>query len=103
MSDLISNVLDLMRFEAGEVHLQRDWQTVDDLVGAALARLEGRFGDRPVEVALPAELPPVHVDAPLVTQVIGQSPRERHQAHAHRDPDPHFSRTRGGRLASLRR
>lgn len=71
MSDLISNVLDLMRFEAGEVRLQRDWQTIDDLVGAALTRLEGRFGDRPVEVDLPAELPPVHVDAPLVTQVIG--------------------------------
>src|ERR1035438_10431366 len=71
MSDLISNVLDLMRFEAGEVRLQRDWQTVDDLVGSALARLEGRFGDRPIDVDLPAELPPVHVDASLVTQVIG--------------------------------
>ena len=59
-----------MRFEAGEVRLQRDWQTVDDLVGTALTRLEGRFGDRPVDVDLPAELPPVHVDAPLVTQVI---------------------------------
>ena len=71
MSDLISNVLDLMRFEAGEVRLQRDWQTVDDLVGTALTRLEGRFGDRPIDVDLPAELPPVHVDAPLVTQVFG--------------------------------
>jgi len=71
MSDLISNVLDLMRFEAGEVRLQRDWQTVDDLVGTALTRFEGRFGDRPIEVDLPSELPPVHVDASLVTQVFG--------------------------------
>ena len=70
MSDLISNVLDLMRFEAGEVRLRRDWQTVDDLVGTALARLDGRFADHPVDVALPPELPPVHVDAPLVTQVL---------------------------------
>jgi two-component system, OmpR family, sensor histidine kinase KdpD len=70
MSELISNVLDLMRFEAGEVHLRRDWQTVDDLVGTALSRLEERFGDRVVDVALPAELPPVYVDAPLVTQVL---------------------------------
>lgn len=70
MSELISNVLDLMRFEAGEVRLRRDWQTVDDLVGTALARLEGRLGGRAVDVALPAELPPVHVDAPLVTQVL---------------------------------
>jgi len=70
MSELISNVLDLMRFEAGEVRLRRDWQTVDDLVGTALARLDGRFGDRPVAVVVPSELPPVHVDAPLVTQVL---------------------------------
>ena len=70
MSELISNVLDLMRFEAGEVRLRRDWQTVDDLVGTALARIEGRLGGRVVDVALPAELPPVHVDAPLITQVL---------------------------------
>jgi two-component system sensor histidine kinase KdpD len=70
MSELISNVLDLMRFEAGEVHLRRDWQTVDDLVGTALARLDGHSADRPIEILMPAELPPVHVDAPLVTQVL---------------------------------
>jgi two-component system sensor histidine kinase KdpD len=70
MSELISNVLDLMSFEVGEVHLRRDWQRVDDLVGGALARLEGRFGERTVDVALPAELPAVYVDAPLVTRVL---------------------------------
>jgi two-component system sensor histidine kinase KdpD len=71
MSELISNVLDLMRFEAGEVQLRRDWQTVDDLVGTALARVGERLGDRPLEVTLPAELPPVYVDATLLSQVLG--------------------------------
>jgi two-component system sensor histidine kinase KdpD len=70
MSELISNVLDLMRFEAGEVRLRRDWQTVDDLVGTALARLDGRLAGWTLDVVLPAELPPVYVDAPLVTQVL---------------------------------
>jgi len=70
MSELISNVLDLMRFEAGDVHLRRDWQGIDDLVGTALMRLDGRFGDRPVDVILPDDLPAVCVDAPLVTQVL---------------------------------
>jgi two-component system sensor histidine kinase KdpD len=70
MSELISNVLDLMRFETGEVRLRRDWQTVDDLVGTALSRVEGRLAARTIDVALPAELPPVYVDAPLITQVL---------------------------------
>ncbi len=39
MSELVSNVLDLMRFESGQVVLRRDWQTLDDLVGTALESL----------------------------------------------------------------
>ncbi|MGO9513723.1 MAG: ATP-binding protein [Steroidobacteraceae bacterium] len=70
MSELISNVLDLMSFEVGEVHLRRDWHSIHDLVGTALSRLEGHFGERPVDVALPAELPSVYVDAPLITRVL---------------------------------
>ena len=70
MSELISNVLDLMSFEVGEVHLRRDWHAVAELVDAALARLEGRFGERRVDVALPTELPSVNVDAPLITRVL---------------------------------
>jgi two-component system sensor histidine kinase KdpD len=70
MSELISNVLDLMSFEVGEVHLRREWQRIDDLVSAALARLDGRFGERSVDVVLPAELPSVYVDATLVTRVL---------------------------------
>jgi two-component system sensor histidine kinase KdpD len=70
MSELISNVLDLMSFEVGKVHLQRDWQSVEELVRCALGRLEGRFSEHPVDVALPAGLPSVNVDAPLITRVL---------------------------------
>ena len=70
VSELISNVLDLMRFEAGQVRLRRDWQTLDELVGAALKRQIGHIDRHPVELQLPPELPPVHVDASLVVQVL---------------------------------
>jgi two-component system sensor histidine kinase KdpD len=69
MSSLISNVLDLVRFESGRVPLRRRWETVDDLVGLALSRVESRLGARTVDVDLPDELPPIHVDGALVTQV----------------------------------
>ena len=69
VSELVSNVLDLMRFESGQVVLRRDWQTLDDLVGAALQRLDSKLAGYPVELRIPAELPPVHVDATLIVQV----------------------------------
>jgi two-component system sensor histidine kinase KdpD len=69
MSELVSNVLDLMRFESGHVVLRRDWETLDDLVGAALRRVEARLGGHSVDVRIASDLPPVHVDATLVAQV----------------------------------
>jgi two-component system sensor histidine kinase KdpD len=68
MSELVSNVLDLMRFESGQIVLRRDWQTLDDLVGSALGRIEERLQDHPVQVALPPDLPALYVDADLVVQ-----------------------------------
>jgi two-component system sensor histidine kinase KdpD len=69
MTQIISNVLDLMRLEAGNVVLHRDWQTLDDLVGSALDRLKTQLVEHPVEVDLPADLPPVYVDGALMLQV----------------------------------
>ncbi len=69
MSELVSKVLDLMRFDSGELALRRDWESLEDLVGAALEHNEERLQDRRVEIALPADLPLVWVDATLVVQV----------------------------------
>src|SRR4029079_18471286 len=68
ISELVSNVLDLMRFESGTLALRRDWYATDDLIGAALARVEERLRQYPVSVDLPADLPAVHVDADLIVQ-----------------------------------
>lgn len=70
MSELVSNVLDLMRFESGQVPLHRQWETLDDLVGLALGRVESRLGRRIVTVDLPTDLPAINVDAVLFTQVL---------------------------------
>jgi two-component system sensor histidine kinase KdpD len=69
MSELVSKVLDLMRFDSGEITLRRDWEAVEDLVGAAVEHSEPRLGEHRVEVTLPADLPLVFVDATLVVQV----------------------------------
>jgi two-component system sensor histidine kinase KdpD len=71
MSDLVSNVLDLMRFQSGQVRLHRDWQPLEDLVVAGLERSLERLREHPIQVRLSADLPPVHVDAGLVVQLLG--------------------------------
>lgn len=70
MAELVSNVLDLMRFESGQIALRRDWETLDDLVGSALARVEDRLREHPVSIDIPADLPAVHVDANLIVQTL---------------------------------
>ncbi|HEY2685680.1 MAG TPA: sensor histidine kinase KdpD [Steroidobacteraceae bacterium] len=69
MSEVISNVLELMRLESGQITLKRDWQALEDLVSAALSRANERLAKHSVENDLPAALPPVLVDGPLIVQV----------------------------------
>ena len=69
MSDLISNVLDLTRLESNRMVLRRDWQTIDDLLGAALERGSERLRNHRVELSLPPDLPAVRIDATLIVQL----------------------------------
>jgi two-component system sensor histidine kinase KdpD len=70
MSELISDVLDLMRLESGQLELQRDTHSVEDLVGTALHRLAQRLRNHPVSIDLPDDLPAVNVDPVLASQVL---------------------------------
>ena len=69
MADIISNVLELMRLESGQFSLRLDWVMIEDLGSTALERLSTRLFDHAVEVHVPTDLPPVHVDGSLVLQV----------------------------------
>lgn len=64
----VRNLLDMTRFEAGAVQIQREWQSLEEVVGAALSRVE--FGARPVTVQIPAGLPLVLCDDVLIEQLL---------------------------------
>jgi two-component system sensor histidine kinase KdpD len=70
LNRLVSNLLDMTRLEAGSLQLQRDWHSLEELVGTALARLEGQTKERPVTVAIPSDLPLVSVDPVLIEQLL---------------------------------
>ncbi|HJT20318.1 MAG TPA: sensor histidine kinase KdpD [Nitrospira sp.] len=67
---LLKNLLDMMRIEAGAVHVNKEWHSLDEVVGSALARLEERLSHHLVNAALPADLPMVRIDGVLLEQVL---------------------------------
>jgi two-component system sensor histidine kinase KdpD len=70
MGQLVSNVLEMTRLEAGGIALALEWHALSEIVGAALRRLAERLARHPVTVDLPRGLPLVRVDAGLIEQVL---------------------------------
>jgi len=66
----IVNLLDMSRLEAGALTLKRDWVELGDLLGTALARMEGELARHRVALDLARDLPMLHVDFVLVEQVL---------------------------------
>ena len=67
---LLKNLLDMMRIEAGAVQLNKEWHPLDEIVGAALSRLEERLKDVTVRTTFPPDLPMVQIDGVLMEQVV---------------------------------
>jgi two-component system, OmpR family, sensor histidine kinase KdpD len=70
LNRIVTNLLHMTRLESGSIGLDRDWHSLEELVGSALARLEGSTKERPVDVEIPADLPLVSMDGVLVEQVL---------------------------------
>jgi two-component system sensor histidine kinase KdpD len=67
---LVDNLLEMARLEVGRTPLRKDWQSLEELVGGALAMLEPALAARDVEVGLPTELPLVLCDGVLIERVL---------------------------------
>lgn len=67
---LVEELLAMTRLEAGTMSLQVEWQSVEELIGAALARLDEQLAERPVAVSVSSDLPLLQLDGRLVSQVI---------------------------------
>lgn len=70
LNRLIRNLLDMTRLESGAVKVRKEWQPLEEVVGAALGRADARIAGRDVEVRLPRDLPLAPFDGVLVEQVL---------------------------------
>ncbi len=70
LNRLIRNLLDMTRLEAGAVQVHKEWHALEEVIGAALTRLDNRLHEHPVTVHLPDDLPLVPLDSVLIEQVL---------------------------------
>jgi two-component system sensor histidine kinase KdpD len=67
---LVNNLLDMARIQSGEVRLNREWHSLEEVVGSALRGLDAPLRNHVVVVQLPEDLPLVEIDAVLIERVL---------------------------------
>jgi two-component system sensor histidine kinase KdpD len=70
LSRLIRNLLDMTRLDSGAIHVKSEWIPLEEVVGAALHRIDAQLAGRDVQVALPPDLPLVACDPVLLEQAL---------------------------------
>ncbi len=69
LSSLVGNLLDMARLHAGRVTLRKEWQLIEEVVGASIQLLGRSLANHQVSVALSRDMPLVEFDAVLVERV----------------------------------
>lgn len=69
MDRLVRNLLDMTQLESGTLQLKREWVPLEEIVGAAINRLEVQLSGRSIRTELPPDLPLASVDPVLLEQL----------------------------------
>ncbi|WP_069268975.1 sensor histidine kinase [Paraburkholderia nodosa] len=69
MNGLVVNLLDMARLEEGSMRLNRQWSSIEEVIGSALAGCRRMLGERKVQALVPADIPLVQFDAVLVERL----------------------------------
>ncbi|MBI3729217.1 MAG: two-component system sensor histidine kinase KdbD [Burkholderiales bacterium] len=70
LSALVTNLLDMARIESGEVKLNLQWQTFEEVVGTSLRICSAQLQNHKVETRLSPTLPLINFDAVLIERVL---------------------------------
>jgi two-component system, OmpR family, sensor histidine kinase KdpD len=70
MAQLVGNLLNMSRIEAGALKLQREWNSFAEIIDTGLQRLHRISTENPIEIDVPDNLPLISVDSVLIEQVI---------------------------------
>jgi len=70
LNRLVANLLDMTRLQAGALEIRKQWQPVEEVIGAALARVVRQLQDHPIATDIAPDLPFAPFDDLLVQQVL---------------------------------
>lgn len=70
MNMLVNNLLDMARLQSGDIHLKREWHSIEEVIGTALYSLRRVLDRRTITVQLAPNLPLVEFDAVLIERVL---------------------------------
>lgn len=70
LAGMVAKLLDLARLSAGKVTINKEWNSLADVTGAALALLSHALAKHPLTVEIPDNFPLVEFDAVLIERVI---------------------------------
>lgn len=62
----VQNLLDMTRLQSGEVRARFEWNSLEEIVGSALAQSRVLLGDRVARVEIAPDLPLMRLDADLI-------------------------------------
>jgi two-component system sensor histidine kinase KdpD len=63
---LVKSLVDVARLQSGSLRLNRDWESVEEVVGSVLRRVDDRTSERHVLADVPGDLPLLYMDATLI-------------------------------------
>ena len=72
LNSLVGEAAEMARLEAGEVELELKPRPINAIIAAALEHCKGLLGNRPVQVRVPENLPPVRADLNRAKDALAQ-------------------------------
>ncbi|PUE27835.1 hypothetical protein B9Z39_08810 [Limnohabitans sp. JirII-29] len=70
LNRMTTNTLQLARLDAAPWQVHKDWESLQEVVGAVLSKTRLRYPQRQIDVVLPAGLPLIFCDAMLLVQLL---------------------------------
>jgi two-component system sensor histidine kinase KdpD len=70
LNRLVRNLLDMTRIASGAIKVAKEWQPLDEVIGAALNRMDEQLQGRKIDVHVGPDVSLVPIDAVLIEQVL---------------------------------